>query len=462
MPTKRKNSAQLLSEQVVNDHKNPRDEGAVSECDYKELVEALSDWVWTIDTHARFMYSSPALHKILGYTEEEVIGKNAFDFALPEDRVSLIETFNDTVARRNKTIGCVLRFVSKSGQIRYLEINAKSIFDFENNLIGYHGAAHDITERTEAQEKLMRSEQSFRAIFNYVPAVIYAYDRNGVITQANAASEHTLGFTVEYLVGRSLYDTIARPEDRAEREAVIARVFAGEVIDNIQWEERCADGSTVLVLSNAAPIFNAEEKVIMGLDLGMDITQLKKAEQKSRELETHMREFYKRTILAATCGKLAISSHEEIEQLVGMPLASWCIKNEEHLSSIREEVAQAAKSFGMEESKIEDLVLCAGEATSNSLKHDSGGHASLHKMPEALVFVMSDHGTGIDVLALPHVALTRGYTTAISLGMGYKTMISIADAVYLATGPLGTTVALQVALHRAKEPSALSCLTDVW
>jgi anti-sigma regulatory factor (Ser/Thr protein kinase) len=200
----------------------------------------------------------------------------------------------------------------------------------------------------------------------------------------------------------------------------------------------------------------------MGLDLGMDITQMKKAEQKSRELETHMREFYKRTILAATCGKLIISSHEEIEQLVGMPFASWCIKNEEHLSSIREEIAKAAKSFGMEELKIDDLVLCVGEATGNSLKHDSGGRASLHKIPEALVFVMSDHGTGIDALALPQIALTKGYTTAISLGMGYKTMISIADAVYLATGPLGTTVAIQVGLHRITEPPALACLTDVW
>jgi anti-sigma regulatory factor (Ser/Thr protein kinase) len=65
---------------------------------------------------------------------------------------------------------------------------------------------------------------------------------------------------------------------------------------------------------------------------------------------------------------------------------------------------------------------------------------------------MSDHGPGIPALTLPDVALRRGYSTAGTLGMGYKIMISFVDKVYLATGPKGTTVAVEMKLQ-PEEPS---------
>jgi anti-sigma regulatory factor (Ser/Thr protein kinase) len=63
-----------------------------------------------------------------------------------------------------------------------------------------------------------------------------------------------------------------------------------------------------------------------------------------------------------------------------------------------------------------------------------------------VLLVVADEGPGIEALSIPDVALTRGYSTAVSLGMGYKLMIEIADKVYLATGQGGTTVAVEVSL----------------
>ena len=60
---------------------------------------------------------------------------------------------------------------------------------------------------------------------------------------------------------------------------------------------------------------------------------------------------------------------------------------------------------------------------------------SLHTIEDRLICVISDSGPGIGAMALPDVALTRYYSTAGTLGMGYKLMIRFADRVYLATGP---------------------------
>jgi anti-sigma regulatory factor (Ser/Thr protein kinase) len=66
-----------------------------------------------------------------------------------------------------------------------------------------------------------------------------------------------------------------------------------------------------------------------------------------------------------------------------------------------------------------------------------------------LTLVVSDHGPGIGAMAFPDVAFGTGYSTAGTLGMGYKVMIHFADRVYLATGPEGTTVAIEMGLHKA-------------
>lgn len=90
---------------------------------------------------------------------------------------------------------------------------------------------------------------------------------------------------------------------------------------------------------------------------------------------------------------------------------------------------------------------CVGEATSNAIKHAGGGTVTLHRLGCRLLVKVNDSGPGIDALNLPDVALTIGYTTAGTGGLGYKMMIAAADKVYLATGPEGTTVAAELTLH---------------
>ena len=73
---------------------------------------------------------------------------------------------------------------------------------------------------------------------------------------------------------------------------------------------------------------------------------------------------------------------------------------------------------------------------------------SLHRVEDSLICVISDSCPGIGAFALPDVALTRNYSTAGTLGMGYKLMIHFADRIYLATGSEGTRVAVEMDLHQ--------------
>lgn len=154
--------------------------------------------------------------------------------------------------------------------------------------------------------------------------------------------------------------------------------------------------------------------------------------------------FYRRTIAAATGGKLIVTDGHDIEKVAGPAVASWEIRVADDIRGIRGDIERIASDMGFDQSRCERLGIALGEAITNVLKHAGEGEASLHKTDDGVIAVVSDRGPGIPALALPDVALTRGYSTAETLGVGYKVMIEFTDRVYLATGADGTTVALEM------------------
>ncbi len=166
--------------------------------------------------------------------------------------------------------------------------------------------------------------------------------------------------------------------------------------------------------------------------------------RREREFDRKTHEFYRQTITAATNGKLIITSSPDIDRLCGRPAIEWAIREPDDLPDVRNTTYQEARSAGIDEDRAWKLATCVGEAATNALKHAGGGKARLCRRPDGLLFVMADHGPGIPALRIPDVALRRGYSTAGTLGMGYKVMIAFADKVYLATGQKGTTVAVEM------------------
>ncbi|MHB0998111.1 MAG: PAS domain S-box protein [Armatimonadota bacterium] len=312
---------------------------------------------------------------------------------------------------------------------------------------------HELSRQIILEDALRQAESNFHGIFNYTPAAIFAYDSQGIILQANTACEKLFNIPRDTMVGRTLFETVARSKDRLEIEERIKYVFSGNSVENIEWIDTRPDNSYRWIMTNVTPVRDSRGNVIMGLSLNIDITARKEAEQREKEQEAHKLEFYRRTIMAATDGKLIITEESEICNISGQKLVSWEIKDLLDLASIRHSVTEIAQTEGMDKSRIELFVLCIGETITNAYKHAGKGEASLHRLPDGLMLVVSDNGPGIPELNLPDLALTKGYSTAGTMGMGYKIMISYSDKVYLATGPEGTMVGLYMKFH---EPAILS------
>ncbi len=443
----------------VTERKQAEEAIRASEANYRAIFDAANDAIFVHDiTNGAILDVNRKMTEMYGYTPEEVreLPVEALSAGTPpytqEEAILWIRK-----AVEGEPQLFEWRAKDRSGRVFWVEVNLKrAVIGGQDRLLA---VVRDVTARKHVEEALRRSEGNFRAIFNYAPALIITYDREAVVLEVNQAFERFSGFAKEQLVGRSMFETFANPEILAKKEDLIESVFSGNTIQDTEWEAVRPDGTKVYALANTTPAYDDEGNVSKALSMGVDITERKAAERYQREMDQHKRDFYRRTILAATEGKLVISEQAEIREIAGPPIKDWEIARGEDLGLIRHEVMEIAQSSGMDEARVYDLVLAVGEITTNAFKHAGSGQAFLSKRDDELVFMVSDHGPGIEAVTLPEVALTRGYSTAGTLGMGYKAVLSIVDRVYLATGPWGTTVAVEMSLHPVQKSHFIP---DTW
>lgn len=202
--------------------------------------------------------------------------------------------------------------------------------------------------------------------------------------------------------------------------------------------------TTVSILKGLG--FVAVTSILLHHLLRRYIRQMLRADQEYREglaqAEQQKRLFFQNTIAAVTQGKLLLFEADGIESKLPPRRCVVDVKQAADAVKVREAARETAESLHFPPERIGEFVVAVGEAVTNAIKHANGGEAAIHADADHLWVSMTDRGQGIADLILPRVALERGFTTKPSLGMGYTLMLSLADQVYLSTGPGGTRVAL--------------------
>lgn len=305
-------------------------------------------------------------------------------------------------------------------------------------------------------EKL-ESEENYKRIVETTQEGIWMLDSEMVTFYANQRLADMLGYRLEEIIGQPVM-VFVHPEDQEELRGHIRDRIGGQGLP-YDFRFRRKDGSDLWAIVSATSIVDGEGSKPKSFAMLTDITARRLESEREKEYESRQKDFYRRTILAATEGKLVIEEDEQIHALAGPAVAEWRIDSGKDLAPLRSGVQGILATTEMTESRQSDFILCVGEAATNACKHANNATATLHKDSKRVIFVVSDKGPGIEALTLPEVALARRYSTKRSLGMGYKAMISLADRIYLSTGPSGTTVAIEMELIAVEKPLTLP---DLW
>jgi anti-sigma regulatory factor (Ser/Thr protein kinase)/HAMP domain-containing protein len=181
---------------------------------------------------------------------------------------------------------------------------------------------------------------------------------------------------------------------------------------------------------------------------------LESAQQQVARAEEEKKRFYREVIRAVTHDKFHLVDDEEIP-LTGTLLVDVPLEETSDYRAMRNCVREVSEKVGMSKENSGDFVLAVGEASANALKHAMEGRCQIYLNGERIVARITDRGAGIKPDDLPATILKPGFSTKISLGMGYTLMLELVDTVWLSTGPGGTVVQLEKWLHPENHPEPL-------
>ncbi|VGO21288.1 PAS domain S-box protein [Pontiella sulfatireligans] len=253
-----------------------------SEERFRNLVETTSDWIWEVDRDGRFIYASPQVVDILGYSPKELIGKRLMDL-MPEKEADLAETIYREAVQQGAAIDSKVNHnLHKDGRVVVLETSAVPFYDEDWNITGYRGIGRDITDRTAAEKQLEFERSLFHSFMEHAPDLIYFKNDAGRFIEVNAAKANEVRLPPEELIGKSDFDFYPREQAQQmyDEEQEIMRSERA-----LQKEEFATtpDGDR-WYLTTKVPRYDEQGKVVGTFGTSWNITHRKIAEEELRQL----------------------------------------------------------------------------------------------------------------------------------------------------------------------------------
>ena len=164
----------------ITDRKEMENALRNSERRYRHVLNAVSDILFSIDLEGNYTFVNKAATRITGYSISETLKMNMSEVvARPED----LEMLKGEIRRAAK--GEEVRgfyeypIRTKSGEIRFIEINMAAERDREGRINGFSGVARDITQRKHVEQELVRLER-LRALGEMSAGV--SHNLNNILT----------------------------------------------------------------------------------------------------------------------------------------------------------------------------------------------------------------------------------------------------------------------------------------
>ena len=241
---------------------------------------------WIDDEDGRIQYLNPAYRKSIKLPEEEVVGKSLFDVFPDESARQYHSMIKDALAGEpaDKFIIDILRPDNSTGTFLSYCFPLSSSKEGKR-LIG--GFAIDITEQRFYEKALSESEEKYRRIVDTMLEGIWVTNNDMKIVFANRQVSELLGYELEEMLGRPVFDLY--DEETQRRAPQISQRRRSGISEHYDTRLRRKDGSYIWAIISATPYYDAGGEFAGSMAMVTDITERKQAEESLREQEALLR-----------------------------------------------------------------------------------------------------------------------------------------------------------------------------
>ncbi len=248
------------------------------------VVEASNEGIISFTTNRTIISWNKGAEEIFGYTEAEMVSKSLSRLVKQNDKLNqhkLIErVMKGEIIRQFE-----MEHLHKDGHIIHVSISISVIRDVKENIKGLMASVQDITERKKAEEALRESEERYQPIVSESAVGIARADFDGRLLFTNQKFCNMLGFTIEELLGKTVWD-LAYNNNNNRTKGLLKRMQ--EDGKPIEFERQLIrkNDTPIWVNINVSSMKDSKGQVASVTAVIIDISQRKEAEealQKTKE-----------------------------------------------------------------------------------------------------------------------------------------------------------------------------------
>jgi PAS domain S-box-containing protein len=278
----------------VTKHKHSELAIRMSEQCFRAIADYTYSWEVWINPKGRVMWTNPAVERVAGYTVKELMAMQ--DYPVPfihqRDRERVKRAFQSAL-KGTSGKDVQFRIVRKDERVIHAAMSWQPIYDEKGVCLGHRESIRDVTVQKQAEDALQRAEQEKERILDSLTELVVYEDRDLVILWANRAACESVAMTREQLIGRYCYEFWGDGTSPCKECAVLEALQTGRMHEH---ERRSADGREWLVQGSVVRDENGD--IIGAVDIALDITARKNAEQELKKSE----EKYRRLVEGSSKG----------------------------------------------------------------------------------------------------------------------------------------------------------------
>jgi PAS domain S-box-containing protein len=249
---------------TVPDHRNQ----------FRDIVMMANDGIMVIQEE-KLAIVNPALHRMLGFDDGELIGKpigDLLDIASAHYFKEGQETLHWSDSSRPSFRACLM---TKGSSLLDVEINTSYLVI--SGLPAIVGIVRDITRQKELENAIDASESRYRALFDSSPIAYITLSLRGNILQINKAACYLLGYTEDELLRRNLASFLPNEDKKGILSQVISEVAQGKSLDGFEMQLQRSNGRSTWVSVTANLLEYSDRSSSIGL-MAFDVDRRKSAE----------------------------------------------------------------------------------------------------------------------------------------------------------------------------------------
>jgi PAS domain S-box-containing protein len=178
-----------------------------SEIKFKSLFENSLDIVNVLNSKFEIQFVTPSIRTVLGYEEQDLIGRQIFEFIHPEDQDRIMRSLAELRKSPDQSLVADLRIRNKSGAWIWMEW--KGINRLEDPIIrGQIISFRDISERKQSEQQLQGYSEHITNILNSITDGFIAMDYNFRVLWWNPIAAEMTGIRDVDILGKNLWEAL--------------------------------------------------------------------------------------------------------------------------------------------------------------------------------------------------------------------------------------------------------------